>query len=397
MHPEVELVAGSRRRRRSAGLQQADDDDRRRHAQDRAASGCATGPSACRASCRDAVAGRRGSPTCATALRALHPPGPDADVEALNASPPRRTARWSSTSCSSCSSAWRCGAARSSAKSGLALPRSGALTEQLRAPLPFALTGAQQRVIGEIYADMAQPHPMHRLVQGDVGSGKTIVALFAALVAIENGYQAAFMAPTELLAEQHFATIASFAEALGVRTALLTGGRGAQRPQALYASSQRGEIQLAVGTHALIQDGVQHAAPRPRRHRRAAPLRRAAARRAARPARRRTDRRHPADDRDADPAHPGDDGLRRPRRLGARRAAAGAAAGAHPCWSTRPRAETLYELVKRAARPRAAGVRRLPAGRGVGERGSARRHDHGARARRAPCSPTIGSACCTAR
>src|SRR5207244_12050245 len=78
------------------------------------------------------------------------------------------------------------------AESGLALPQRGTLTEPLRALLPFQLTGAQERVLREIIADMAAPHPLHRLVQGDVGSGKTIVALFAALVAIENGYQAAF-------------------------------------------------------------------------------------------------------------------------------------------------------------------------------------------------------------
>jgi ATP-dependent DNA helicase RecG len=104
---------------------------------------------------------------------------------------------------------------------------------------------------------MAKPHPLHRLVQGDVGSGKTVVALYAALVAIENGYQAAFMAPTELLAEQHFATVSNLTRELGVESALLTSAvKRAQRRQLLERVRQ-GDVQLVVGTHALIQEGVQ--------------------------------------------------------------------------------------------------------------------------------------------
>jgi ATP-dependent DNA helicase RecG len=142
-------------------------------------------------------------------------------------------------------------------ETGRSLPRRGELTDRLTAQLPFALTAAQQRVIGEIYADLKAPHPMHRLVQGDVGSGKTIVALFAALVAIENGFQAAFMAPTELLAEQHFSTVGRWAEALGLRAALLTGEVPRARRREIEAGFGSGEIQIAVGTHALIQDGVR--------------------------------------------------------------------------------------------------------------------------------------------
>ena len=103
---------------------------------------------------------------------------------------------------------------------------------------------------------MAAAHPMHRLVQGDVGSGKTIVALFAVLRAIENGYQAAFMAPTELLAEQHCSTISQFADALGIRSTLLTGEIPRAQRRALYERIATGEVQLVVGTHALIQEGV---------------------------------------------------------------------------------------------------------------------------------------------
>ncbi|MBI3781860.1 MAG: ATP-dependent DNA helicase RecG, partial [Deltaproteobacteria bacterium] len=142
-------------------------------------------------------------------------------------------------------------------ESGLALPENGTLTKRLRAALPFQLTRAQQRVVGEILADMAQPHPLHRLVQGDVGSGKTIVALLAALVAIENGYQVAFMAPTELLAEQHYATIQGLTSALGIEASLLTGTRTKAQRKPLYVRIASGETQLVVGTHALIQEGVR--------------------------------------------------------------------------------------------------------------------------------------------
>ena len=141
-------------------------------------------------------------------------------------------------------------------ESGLSLPARGTLSARLDAVLPFRLTGAQQRVLAEIYADMAKPHPLHRLVQGDVGSGKTIVALFAALVAIENGYQVAFMAPTELLAEQHFGTLHSFASQLGVETALLTGTLTRAQRRDIHARIESGDIPLVVGTHALIQAGV---------------------------------------------------------------------------------------------------------------------------------------------
>ncbi|HVN87026.1 MAG TPA: ATP-dependent DNA helicase RecG [Candidatus Binatia bacterium] len=142
-------------------------------------------------------------------------------------------------------------------EAGRALRRTGELTDRLARSLPFALTNAQQRVIEEIYADLAAPHPMHRLIQGDVGSGKTIVALFAALVAIENGLQAAFMAPTELLAEQHFSTVGRWADDLGLRAALLTGEQPRAQRRKLEAQLASGEIQIVVGTHALIQDGVR--------------------------------------------------------------------------------------------------------------------------------------------
>lgn len=139
---------------------------------------------------------------------------------------------------------------------GLVMESEGPLVAQLQRRLPFALTTAQMRVIDEIAADMARAHPMHRLVQGDVGSGKTVVALHAALIAVQSGFQAALMAPTELLAEQHHATIARLVEGMDVRVALLTGDRLRRRRDATYAELREGRIDIAVGTHALIQDAV---------------------------------------------------------------------------------------------------------------------------------------------
>lgn len=124
---------------------------------------------------------------------------------------------------------------------------------------PFALTSAQRRVCAEIFEDLATPHPMHRLVQGDVGSGKTAVAFLAALVAIESGYQAALMAPTELLAEQHERSLRKLAQACGeteLRIACLTASRGRDASDAIRARLASGEIDLVIGTHALIQDDV---------------------------------------------------------------------------------------------------------------------------------------------
>ena len=131
----------------------------------------------------------------------------------------------------------------------------GMLSTRLREVLPFRLTGAQERVLEAIQRDMAAPHPMNRLVQGDVGSGKTMVALSAAMAALDSGFQVAFMAPTELLAEQHFRTLRPLAEALQVSIALLTGET--KRKPELYESLERGEVEIVVGTHALIQEGVR--------------------------------------------------------------------------------------------------------------------------------------------
>ena len=130
------------------------------------------------------------------------------------------------------------------------------LTTRLRESLPYQLTGAQVRSIREIFGDMCSDRRMQRLLQGDVGSGKTIVALFAALLAIENGYQAAIMAPTELLAEQHAVTIARLVAPLGIAPILLTGSLPARRRREIANRLAGSEPQLVVGTHALVQEAT---------------------------------------------------------------------------------------------------------------------------------------------
>ena len=133
----------------------------------------------------------------------------------------------------------------------------GSLSRRLLAQLPFPLTRAQQRVVAEIGADMAQAYPMQRLLQGDVGSGKTVVAALAAAQAMDAGVQVALMAPTEILAEQHYHKLCAWLQPLGVRVAWLTGSLGARARREALAGLATGEAQLAVGTQALIQDTVR--------------------------------------------------------------------------------------------------------------------------------------------
>jgi ATP-dependent DNA helicase RecG len=204
-----------------------------------------------------AVAAGAGVTDLQQAMEMVHCPAREADVDALNAfrSAGHRSIVFDELFFMQLGMALR----RRSVEmeTGLAQPERGLLTRRFYELLPFKLTPAQQRVTREILADMAAPRPLHRLVQGDVGSGKTIVALIAALVAIENGRQAAFMAPTELLAEQHFNTIRTFTEPLELKTELLTGQLTRAQRRRVYDRIASGEVQLAVGTHALIQEGVQ--------------------------------------------------------------------------------------------------------------------------------------------
>jgi ATP-dependent DNA helicase RecG len=135
----------------------------------------------------------------------------------------------------------------------------GPLVRQLRAALPFALTDAQQRVVAEIAADLARPVPMHRLLQGDVGAGKTVVAALAAAQVIDAGWQCALMAPTEILAAQHVAKLVGWLEPLGVRVAWLSGSRQGKARREARERVACGEAQLVVGTHAVIEDEVRFA------------------------------------------------------------------------------------------------------------------------------------------
>ncbi|WP_369820857.1 ATP-dependent DNA helicase RecG [Pelomonas sp. Root405] len=137
--------------------------------------------------------------------------------------------------------------------------RPGGLHEKLLAALPFQLTGAQRRVAEEVAQDLARPQPMHRLLQGDVGSGKTVVAALAAAVAIDAGWQCALMAPTEILAEQHFRKLIGWLEPMGLKVAWITGSVKGKARQKMLDAAASGEAQLIVGTHAVIEDKVKFA------------------------------------------------------------------------------------------------------------------------------------------
>jgi ATP-dependent DNA helicase RecG len=203
-----------------------------------------------------AVAARQQLLDPARALRYVHAPPPTADVPTLDrgASTAHRALVFDELFFLQLGLALRRSA--TVAETGTAFPASRRLVPALRKALPFRPTGAQERAFTEIAADLGAPHPMRRLLQGDVGSGKTLVALMAALVVVEAGAQAAIMAPTELLAEQHHETVGRLAAPLGIRVGLLTGTtKGAARREVTSAIAG-GEVAIAVGTHALIQEGV---------------------------------------------------------------------------------------------------------------------------------------------
>ena len=145
---------------------------------------------------------------------------------------------------------------RSRADNGIMMPKVGDAFNRCYEALPFPLTGAQKRVITEIRNDMKSGHQMNRLLQGDVGSGKTMVALLSALIAIGNGYQACIMAPTEVLAQQHFKNIQKLLAPTGVRSALLTGSSKTAQRREVHQGIEDGSICILVGTHALIEDNV---------------------------------------------------------------------------------------------------------------------------------------------
>jgi ATP-dependent DNA helicase RecG len=197
-------------------------------------------------------------PAMAEAVREVHFPGPEADLEDLNrfSSPAHRRLIYDEFFFLQLGLALR--RQGQAIERGIAFQTGGPLAKRFQALLPFRFTAAQARVRGEIEADMGRPVRMNRLLQGDVGSGKTVVAFSAIVTACENGCQAAFMAPTEILAQQHFRNIRGWAEDLGFRAGFLSGAqKGAERRETLAAVA-RGDVQVVVGTHALIQEGVEY-------------------------------------------------------------------------------------------------------------------------------------------
>ena len=137
------------------------------------------------------------------------------------------------------------------------LKNDGKLFDKLISDLPFSLTSAQKRTIGEIMSDMKGDTPMNRLLQGDVGCGKTLVALAACLMVVENGFQVAFMAPTEILVEQHYRNFSQWLEDLNLKVGLLTGSLSTKSRRSVLSLISTGKIDIILGTHALIQDTVE--------------------------------------------------------------------------------------------------------------------------------------------
>jgi len=192
-----------------------------------------------------------------TALRQIHFPPPDSDLRLLNAfrSPAQFRLIFEEFFWLECGVALKRGKAR--ALPGIAFEIDHRVRERVKAMLPFKPTGAQKRVIQEIADDMKEPHPMNRLLQGDVGSGKTIVAAEAAVIAIENGYQVAVLAPTEILAAQHHFYFKQILSKLGYVTVLLTGSFTSREKAQLKKLVAEGLAHVAIGTHALLEKDVE--------------------------------------------------------------------------------------------------------------------------------------------
>ncbi len=203
------------------------------------------------------VLSRTGLPPLESALRHVHRPPPDADIEALNAGRHPTQRRLALEELLAHQISLRLLRQAATRDESWSLPAGGDLVDRCLTRLPFQLTGAQRRVWAEIAGDMARDHPMMRLVQGDVGSGKTVVAALAALRSVEHGAQAGVMAPTELLAEQHARNFLGWLEPLDVRIGLLTGRLTGRARTALMTDLASGAVQVAVGTHALFQEGIE--------------------------------------------------------------------------------------------------------------------------------------------
>jgi ATP-dependent DNA helicase RecG len=191
------------------------------------------------------------------AVRLLHrpPPGIALDVLASRAHPAWRRVKFDELLAQQLS--LRFAYRRRRSRKAPALRADGTLLKAFVSRLPFRLTRAQTRALNEVLRDLAQPHPMQRLLQGDVGSGKTIVAAIACLAAADSGRQAAVMAPTEILSEQHARKFREWLEPLGVRVAWLHGSLNAKIKKQTLAAIAGGEAQIVIGTHALVQEGVE--------------------------------------------------------------------------------------------------------------------------------------------
>lgn len=200
-----------------------------------------------------------GFPSLKTALSQVHSPPQDAVLSELNEgrTPAHRALAFDEFFY------WELGLALKkrnvALEDGIAFQVTHRYTKELAKLLPFELTAAQRRVLSEIKADMMAPHPMNRLIQGDVGCGKTLVALMASLIAVENGYQVAIMAPTEILAEQHWHTIHNWCSRMDIEVVLITAGmKGTAKKNTLERVAD-GSAQIVIGTHAVIQEKVEFA------------------------------------------------------------------------------------------------------------------------------------------
>ncbi len=191
------------------------------------------------------------------AIRNIHFPEPDSDLRLLNAfrSPAQFRLIFEEFFWLECGLALKRDKAKK--RTGISFALSGRAREKIKRMLPFKPTGAQKRVLAEIARDMAAPHPMNRMLQGDVGSGKTLVAAEAAIIAIESGYQVTVLAPTEILATQHYLYLKKLFAAAGYVVALLTGSATAREKAQIRKLVAGGLAQVVVGTHAVLEEGVE--------------------------------------------------------------------------------------------------------------------------------------------
>ncbi len=205
----------------------------------------------------ESVRARVELPSLATAIHELHVPAPDADVRLLNSfrTPAQVRLIFDEFFWLECGLALKKTKARIAA--GIPFVVTDRAREQIKKMLPFKPTASQRKVMQEIADDMKRPHPMNRLLQGDVGSGKTIVAAQAAIIAIENGYQVAVLAPTEILATQHYWYFKRLLEPLGYVVASLTGSASPREKQQIKKLIDEGLLKVVVGTHALLQEDVR--------------------------------------------------------------------------------------------------------------------------------------------